>query len=193
MIKRFFKVVYVLSLIAIILGVPAFVLASIKWDSVTKTRYRAKCISNGKFVTLQGSPVGEATEFSDTFGAEFGPDLQERFKLEQAENLNFYCTYYDEIQKYIVAYAEAKTSSGQVAANYEWSEFKKSKGGVSSYPELYTREMVTQEHRLEEVYIPLLSGLLVGLFAFLLLQLVRVCCVYVVFGKLVWHPFGAME
>ena len=183
MTKRFFKLFYALALIAIALWLPIYVLSSIRWDMLVLTDYKVKCISNNQYVVLQGSKVGN-------------PDIWNEGYLNSSENrvaikeqLNFYCKYYDEIQPHIVAYNEADTSAEQVAANIRFTQFENGKDKVYAYPELYTLEVTNEETRPQEIYDPLVTGLVGALIAFLLLQVVRICYVYVVFGELVWHPF----
>lgn len=187
MTKRFFKLLYALALIAIALWFVIYVLTSIRWDMVVNTSYKAKCNSNNQYVVLQGAPVGVADVMDE------GYLNSEENRTAIKEQLNFYCKYYDEIQPHIVAYNEAKTRSEQVAANLNFTQFENGKDKVYAYPELYTLEPVSEETRPQEIYNPLLTGLVGAFIAFLLLQIVRICYVYVVFGKLVWHPFRKIE
>ena len=187
MTKRFFKLLYALALIAIALWLPIYVLSSIQWDMVVLTDYKAKCISNNQYVVLQGGRVGD-------------PDIWNEGYLNSSENrtaikeqLNFYCKYYNEIQPHIIAYNETKTPAEQVAANQRFVAFENSVAKVYAYPELYTLDVVSNETRPQEIYDPLITGLVGALMAFLLLQIVRICYVYVVYGKLVWHPFRKIE
>ena len=165
MTNRFFKLVYVLALIAIALWLPIYVLSSIQWDMLTLTDYKAKCLSNNQYVVLQGGKVGN-------------PDIWNEGYLNSSENrtaikeqLNFYCKYFDEIQPHIVAYNQAKTSAEQYAANMRYRQFENTKDKVYAYPELYTLEVVSEEKRPQEIYDPLITGLVGALMAFLLLQI----------------------
>jgi hypothetical protein len=138
-------------------------------------------------VVLQGGKVGDAEIWNE------GYLNSSENRTAIMEQLNFYCKYYDEIQPHIVAYNQANTSAEQVAANILFTQFENGKEKVYAYPELYTLEVVSEETRPQEIYDPLLSGLLGALMAFLLLQVIRICYVYVVYGKLVWHPFKKVD
>lgn len=187
MTKRFFKLAYVLALIAIAVWLPIYVLSSIQWDMVTLSSYKAKCLSNNQYVVLQGAPIGDAEIWNEVYlnSSENRTAIMER--------LNFYCKYYNEIQPHIVAYNETKTLAEQRDANIRFVEFEKTKDKVYAYPELYTLETVSAETHLEEIYNPLLVGLVGAIAAFLILQFVRICYVYIVFGKVVWHPFAKIK
>jgi hypothetical protein len=185
MIKRFFKLLYVLALIAIGVSFPAYLFASIQFDAIVRTTYRAKCISNNQYVVLQGSPVAYAWEF-DEFELNNPSFLTNEYTKE---TLNFYCKYYDEIQPHIIAYTLTKTRDQEVSANQSYIDFKNSVPAVSSYPVLYKLEEVRSSTHLEVIYMPLINVSAGVVFAFLMLQIVRMCFVYVVYGKVVWHPF----
>lgn len=64
---------------------------------------------------------------------------------------------------------------------------------VYAYPPLYKLEVVDETTQLSEIYLPLISWLIGAAFVFLLLQIARMCYVYVVFGKVVWHPFREID
>ncbi len=181
--KRFFKLLYVLSLITIGLGLVVLLLTSIRFDRVVTSSYKAKCLSNNQYVVLQGSPVGEAVVLDEIY-------------LESSENrtaimeqLNFYCKYYDEIQPHIVAYSKAKILSEEYTANLRFTQFENSKEKVYAYPELYKLEVVKNYTNLNEILNPLIDSFSVAVFAFILLQILRVSYVYTVFGEIVWNPF----
>lgn len=187
MVKRFFKLLYVLALIILALSLPIFALTSIKFDKIVQSSYKARCLSNNQYVVLQGSQVGDA-------------DVMDEIYLNSSENrtaikeqLNFYCKYYDEVQPHIVAYNEAISLSEQRAANIAFTEFKNSRGKVYSYPELYSLELVSNEIHPEELYYPLMSWLIGALIAFVLLHAMRICYLYVVFGQVIWHPFKPIK
>jgi hypothetical protein len=187
MARRFFKLLYVFALIAIVLWLPIYVLSSIQWDLVTITSYKAKCLSNNQYVVLQGSQVGEVSIYVEDY-----LNSSENRTAEK-EQLNFYCKYYDEIQSHIFAYNEAKTPAEQYAANIRFREFEKTKDKVYAYPAFYTLEVESEESRPQEIYNPLLEGVIGALMAFILLQIIRICHVYVVYGKVVWHPFKRID
>lgn len=187
MTKRFFKLLYTLILIAIVIWLPIHVLSSIRWDTVVLSSYKAKCLSNNQYVVLQGSSVGDITIWDEDYlnSSESHTTIKEQ--------LNFYCKYYDQIQMHIATYNEAKTPSERVSANQRFVAFENSKDKVYAYPELYKLETVNEEFRPQEIYNPILDGVVFAAIAFTLLQIIRVCYVYVVYGKLVWHPFKNIQ
>ena len=185
--KRFFKLLYVLALIAIGLSLPIYLLTSIQFDAITRTTYKAKCLSNDQYVVLQGSQIGEAYEF-DEF------TLNDTIYNDTKRSLNFYCKYYDAVQPYIVAYTESKTNADIVKSNTSFFNFREGAiSNVYSYPALYNLEVVSEITQLNEIYNPIINWLIYALFFFVILQIVRMCYVYVVFGKVVWHPFKSIK
>lgn len=187
MLKRFFKLLYVLALASIALSLPIFLLTSIEWDKVVITSYKAKCLSNNQYVVLQGAPVDEA----DVVGEIYLNSSENRIAIR--EQLNFYCKYYDEIQPYIVAYNNVKTRADEFTENLRFVQFKDSKEKTYAYPELYKLEAVKNETQLQEIYNPITDWLIGAFIFFVLLQFIRICYVYVVYGKLIWHPFKNIE
>lgn len=189
MTKRFFKLIYVLTLVAIMLSLPISLLTSIHWNRIVITSYKAKCLSNNQYVVLQGAPVGESNVMDEIYLH------SDENRTAIKKQLNFYCKYYDEIQPHILAYNEAENRTDEVAANIRFIQFEESVGRdeMYSYPELYELEVSSEEIHLEEVYQSLSGWLMGAIIAFVLLQIVRICYVYVVFGKVVWHPFRKIE
>lgn len=183
MINRFFKLLYILSLIAIAIYLPASILNDFDYDAVVRASYSPKCYSNNQFIVLQGSQYGEVSVVDEFFlNGENSTALKKQF--------NFYCQYYDEIQPHITAYLESKTLAEQKEANINFFNFKESMDdNVTIYPLLYNLEVVSEVTQWNHVYNPIIEGLLKTLFWFLLLQSIRMSYLYVVFGKIVWHPF----
>jgi hypothetical protein len=114
--------------------------------------------------------------------------------IEIQKELNFYCQYYDQIQPHIIAYIESKNINEQRDANKKfWSYRSSVEDSVKSQPHLYQLEVAKEEKQWSEIYNPIIAWLIMGGFSFLLLQVIRICYVYVVYGKLVWHPFRKIE
>jgi hypothetical protein len=110
------------------------------------------------------------------------------------KQMNFYCKYYEEVQPHIAAYIESKTRADEVNANINFSNFRNSvDSNVSAYPALYKLEVESNKIQSQEIYDPIIDALTGAILAFLLLQIARICYVYVVFNKLVWHPFRKIE
>jgi hypothetical protein len=187
MTKRFFKLLYVLALIALGLSLPIYLLTNIQFDTIVRTTYKAQCISNNQYVVLEGSQIGEAYQF-DEF------TLNDTIYNDTKKTLNFYCKYYDAIQPYIVAYTESKTNADIVKANTNFFNFQESVfSNVYSYPPLYKLEVVSNITQLNEIYNPIIKWFIIAVISFIGLQVVRMCYVYIVFGKVMWHPFGKIE
>lgn len=187
MTKRFFKLLYVLALIVLGLSFPIYLLTNIQFDAIVRTTYTARCLSNDQYVVLEGSRIGEAYRF-DEF------TLNDTIYNDTKKTLNFYCKYYDAIQPYIVAYTESKTKADIAKANTNFFNYRETVfSNVYSYPPLYKLEVVSEITQLNEIYSPLIDWLIVAGFAFMVLQIARMCYVYVVFGKVVWHPFRKIE
>src|SRR3989344_348598 len=66
--NRFFKLLYVFGLITIVLSFPIYLLSVIHFDQIVVSSYKAKCLSNNKYVVLQGaSSYDDAFVFEETF------------------------------------------------------------------------------------------------------------------------------
>lgn len=186
MINRFFKLLYGLGLIAIAAALPITILY-IFFDDVVITSYKARCISNGEYVVLQGAPPTEYWVLTDIV-------LEDTIYGDERKDLNFYCKYYDAIQPYLAEYFEAETNSEIVQANQRFFNFKQSLlPNVFTYPELYTLEVVDEEIQWHLIYGPLISWFGGSVIFFLFLQFLRICYTYIAFGELVWHPFKARK
>jgi hypothetical protein len=185
MAQRFFKLLYVLSLIGIGFGSIYVFLSEFDPSAIIRTSYRAKCLSNNEYVVLQGSEPNDAYVFD-----EFSLNRPFSSEWETRKDLNFYCKYYDQIRPHIIAYSESQTSGEQVTANQNFFEsFKTIRPTVTAYPELYKLEVVSEVFQPYEIYSPILSGLFVAILWFLILQLIRMGYTYIVFNEIVWHPF----
>lgn len=183
MAKRFFKLLYIIILVGIALSLPIYLLSSIQFDKIFISSYRAKCNSNGQYVVLEGSKLNEHYVFDEVF-------LNDTTYGDVKKSLNFYCQNYNDVQPYIVAYANSKTRSDQIKANEDFFAFEeKVLPGVYSYPPTYQLEVVSNETNLYKIYGPIINWLLGATLAFIVLQIIRMCYVYVVYGKIIWHPF----
>lgn len=185
MLNRFFKLLYVFGLIAIVLSLPIFILSQIHFDRIVETSYKAKCTSNNQYVVLQGSSVAYIFDNLALNNSEF----------KTGEDLNFYCKYYDEIQPHIATYIKSKSRAEQISANLAFVDFEKSVGraNIYPYPKLYELEIVDKEIHYYAIYIPLINWLLAAGASFLILQILRISYVYIVFGKIIWHPFKSLK
>jgi hypothetical protein len=180
MIHRFFKLIYIFALAAIVLSLPIYLFSEIKFDLVVYSTYRAKCLSNNQYIILEGANT--PYEFDDW--------ILRNQSTDDKRDLNFYCQYYNEILPYVVAYNNGQ----EVEANREFFKFKDPLiKQISQYPALYKLEVVNEEVHLSEIFIPLLVWLIFAGLTFLFLQLLRICYIYIVFGKIVWHPFNRIK
>jgi hypothetical protein len=172
----------VLALGGIVLSMPIYLLTNIQADEIVRTTYQAKCHSSGEYVVLQGSQIGEIYQFDEFV-------LNDTIYNDTKSTLNFYCRYYEEIQPHVIAYTQAKTPAETLKVNSDFFAFKESKPEVYSYPPLYTLETVSEVTQYNQIYNPIIEWLLTALSLFIVLQFIRMCYVYVTFGKVVWHPF----
>lgn len=181
MIKRLFKLLYVIALIVIVLSLPIYLLSEISFDQIVVSTYKAKCLQNGKYVVLQG---GSEPYTFDEIG------LEDQIFQNVRQDLNFYCRYYDQIQPHITSYLNSNTLEETRNANINFSNFKSPViSSVYSYPELFNLEEVSSETRYYEVYGPVIAWLIYAIFAFITIQILKICYIYIVFGKVIWHPF----
>lgn len=183
--KRFFKLIYVIALIGIGISFPIYILTSIEFDKIIISSYKAQCVSNNEYVVIEGDSqpyilneiILNDTTYDDT-----------------KKDLNFYCKYYDKVKPYVLAYIRAKNTNEQVNVNKEFFNFKNSViNDVYSYPTLYKLELVSEETNWFRVYGPLIEWFFIALFLFIILQILRMCYVYIVFGEIVWHPFRYLK
>lgn len=181
--KRFFKLIYILALIGIALSLPITILRNVQFDRIVVTTYKAKCISNNQYVVLEGSQLNEVYIFDEI-------TLEDTIFSDTKKTLNFYCRYYDSVRPYIVAYTESKTNAEVVKANQDFFKFQQSViSNVYAYPAQYQLEVVDNQNRWNELYNPIIEWLIGAIAAFVVLQIIRMCYVYVAFGEVVWHPF----
>lgn len=178
--QRFFKLLYVLALVAIVLALPILIVSWVKFDQITITSYKAKCVSNGKDVVLEGD--SQAYVFTElTLN---NPDLGTK------KTLNFYCKYYDRVQPYLTAYLRAANRSEEISANENFFKFQDSViSNVGVYPTLYQLEVVEEVTDFFPVYSAIVGWLIFGTLAFAALQILRMFYSYIAFGEIVWHPF----
>jgi hypothetical protein len=182
MIKRLFKLLYVFALIGITLYIPIYIYYKIAinlgMDRIVENSYRAKCKSNNEYVILQGSK--EPYEFNSF--------VLNTAELETKKDLNFYCKYYNEVQPYITGY------DGTYKGNTNFFDFKESViKNVNSYPELYNLELLKKEIHYDYIYGAFIAAFVFALIMFIALQFLRICYVYIVFGKVIWHPFKLVK
>lgn len=183
--KRFFKLLYVLSLIVIALSLPFYLLTTIQFDAIVTHTYKARCLFNNQYVVLQGMQYNQPYILDEyVLKHPLNPEYDDKLLL------NFYCKYYDEVQSHITAYVESKTRGEQVQSNINFFKFKNSViSNVSAYPPLYRLEEVDKDVNMYHIYGPMISWLVSAGLAFLLLQLLKLGYVYVAFNKIVWYPF----
>lgn len=167
----------------IVLSLPLYLLENIHFDEVVYTTYKAKCNSNNQYVVLEGSQPNDYYIFDKI-------TLNDNTFSDTKKDLNFYCQNYDEIQPYIIDYVNSKTNEERINVNKDFFTFKENVySNVYSYPPTYQLEVVDSEIIPYKIYGPIINWLIGAIIIFIILQVVRICYVYVVFGKVVWHPF----
>lgn len=183
MVKRFFKLLYILALIGIVISLPIYVLDTIQFDKIVVSSYKAKCNSNNQYVILEGNKLNEPYIFNEIV-------LNDNTYGNVKKSLNFHCQYYDQIRPFVAAYAESKTREDQMNANKAYFSFEDA-NILNVYTDIpsYKLEVVSNKTNWYEVYVPLIEWVGGAVTAFILLQLIRMCYTYVVFGEIIWHPF----
>jgi len=177
MANRFFKLLYTLGLIAIIFSLPVYFINEVDSERIVEYTYKAKCKENNQYVILQGSH--EAYIFNN---------WELNNLVDSRKDLNFYCKYYREIKPYIDNF------DGGIEDNLRFSNFKGSViSSIYNNPELYNLEEINKRIDYYYIYAKLIGWAIGALIAFLMIQFLKICYVYVVFGKLVWHPFRASK
>lgn len=183
MAKRFFKLLYIIALVGIVVSLPIYLLSNIRFDKIVVTTYKAKCNSNNQYVILEGNKLDEPYVFDEIY-------LNDTTYGNVKKSLNFHCQYYDQIRPFVVAYAESKTREDQINANKAYFNFENANmSNTNTYPPSYDLEIVRNQTNWYELSGPLLEWLSRALLTFILLQIVRMCYIYVVFNKVEWHPF----
>jgi len=183
MIQRFFKLIYLIALVAIGLYLVGYPLTAINYDRIAITTYKAQCLSNSKDVVLQGMHPGEVYEFNEVV-------YEDTIFSDTKETLNFYCKYYDQVQPHIVAYNNTRTLAEQREANVAfWTLRQELEPNVYTYPQLYKLVPISEETNYYEILSPLVEALTVAIGWFVILQLARMAYIYIVFGEVAWHPF----
>ena len=183
MLHRFFKLLYVLALIAIAVSIPVFLVAEIEYSKIVVTTYKVRCLNSDEHLVLYGSQI--FSEF--VIGGKNSDSWNKKF--------NFHCQYYDSLLNSnsllkVANYFEEEDLIERLRDYKEFSAFeKKIVLNTASYPEHFTLEPISDEIQWHQIFMPLIelfSGLLI---AFLFLQFLRMSYVYIVFGRVVWHPF----
>lgn len=177
---RFFKLIYLILLIGILLFTCVYYIKDFIRQERIYTEYKVKCIDNGKYIVLEGS---ENLAPLVTSMASF--DLETTRK-----EYNFYCKFYDEMQPYIMKSFERKLTAQDIT-NYFYFRTEKIKQ-ISNYPELFILEK--QPHNKDYYYYyvivnPLLDALINIGGLFILSQFLKNFYTYIKFGEVTFHPF----
>jgi hypothetical protein len=105
-----------------------------------------------------------------------------------AEQLRFYCQYYDEIQPHITSYRVAKTPQERGLANTAYRKWENTISYTTPIKN-YTLELVSVEKKYYYIWGMLLAALTACLGYYIALQLLRIAYQYVTIGKFTWHPY----
>ena len=179
---RSFIVLYFLAIIALAGALVYFTFTEIKFSGMNVNHYQAKCLSNDKYVILQGDT--RPYEFPET-------NLTTTEFMDVKQDLNFYCKYYDQIQPYIQAHINSKNIQEEYQANIAFHKFEESvaRSSISRTPALYSLETIRVENIPSTAFSELLAVLTFGLIGFVILQILRMVYLYIAFGQIIWHPF----
>lgn len=187
MAKRFFKLLYILALIGIVISLPVYLLDTIQFDKIVISSYKAKCNSNNQYVILEGNKLDEPYIFDEIF-------LNDTTYGNVKKSLNFNCQYYDQIQPFVVAYTESKTREDQINVNKAYFNFEEANlSNVYIDVPSYKLEEVSTETNWYEVSGPIIDWLGYAILTFAILQAIRICYMYVVYNEIVWHPFKHLK
>lgn len=183
MLHRFFQLLYAISNIVLLIALPIYIVSNIESDSDEKTSFAPTCLLNNKNIVLQGSEYDEILILDNFF-------LHGENSIALKKQFNFYCKYYNEIQPHITTYIESLTEAEKTEANVTFNKFKDSVySDVLEYPPLYELEIVSQVTQWNKIYYIIIESFIIFIFWFLSIQTIRIGYIYVVFGKIIWHPF----
>ena len=181
MLNRLFVLLYIIGAAGLVLFIPIYSLANINFDRIVISDFKAQCNDNGQYVVLQGSQPDEHMVMSEDYLKDQGSTFKKQ--------LNFYCQYYSDIQPHIQRYLASKDLRDRAQANIEFNKFEDSVwNSVNSYPELYQLIEVSKKNNYSELS-AILSAIILAVVGFIILQVLRMSYLYVVFNKVVWHPF----
>lgn len=178
-VQRFFVLVYMF------LHIPILMIAWSMYDQfnykdhIGVNTYKATCTENKRDVVLQGETDGSPYTFDDVYFRTNKSEIETR--------MSFYCEYYDELQKHIQAYMQADTNLKETLANRAFWQFEESKPKITK--DNFTLEIVDTKNDYGQIFW-LAAAILVFVTGYYIgLQTIRISYVYVVFGRLVWHPY----
>lgn len=175
MLKRFAVVLYIfLNILILFIPISLFLNPSV---SLIEHTYQARCIKNGKLVVLQGT--------IDNSPATYTKSYLNDYRFDPEKDLRFYCNNYDEIQKHIENYKNAKNVNEEIKATLIYREFEKN-APTTNYKN-YSLELINTSYSF--LWFTLFTSMIYTLGAFLLLQIIRIIYQYIVFGSFTWHPY----
>jgi len=184
--KNTSKIVF---LIYIFLHIPLFmifVLFIVKsqfWNDFNVHTYQVRCSKNGELVVLYGT--------TDNSPYTFNGKLITNSFLEERKDLNFYCNNYDEINKYIEQYKNAKSVDKKTEIDLNYLAFKKNASTTNE--QNYTLRVVDTKTDLTSLYVGIKNALIYMFMYFLVLQVTRIIFHYILSGKIIWHPYKGFK
>ena len=184
MLHRFFVLLYVLANVYVVtfsIGI-AYDETNFLAD-LSNTVYQVRC-DNGELVVLQGTLDGSPVTYDDRY-------LERNDGNTFRSKLRFYCANYEEIQYHINAYAAAVTPAERQRALTEYRSFEDSQ--VDTVVQNYTLEEIESDSSARSFFTFLLLAVSLLIGQWLILQVLRIAYLYVVFGKLVWHPYRKLS
>lgn len=146
------------------------------WEYLNVNTYEGICVSNNEPVVLQGTTDGTTYQFTDT-DIDYGEGRVE-------ETLRFYCSNYDEAQRFIDLYRD---SADKLSANQAFWDFRES-AVVSPYQN-YRLQVVNEESDYFMFWNGIFSGVTYMVIYYVVIQVIRIIYQYIVFGVFVWHPY----
>lgn len=182
---RFFKLIYAILFIGVIIFIPVYFIIDSADRSSYMVNYKVKCIDNGKYIVLQGSNP-------DNFLTTTKAVLESKLFGDNRKEYNFYCQFYTEIQPHITKYIQTTNTT---QANIDYFNFKNEKlKYVSAYPELFVLEKQYDDYFWSyAILYPLIDSLTYGLGLFIFLQILKNFYTYIKFGEFTLNPLRSKK
>jgi len=178
MLNRLAIVIYLFLHIPLLL-IPIYLIDQSDFNLKDINTYRARCTSNNQLVVLQGTTNGSAYTFSQ--------GIYDDPRSETDNDLRFYCSNYDQVQKHIEEYKLANTREEQIEANKAFFKFQQTV--PTTLNNNYNLEIVSTDNYSTPISTFLLQIVLSISGYYVFLQLVRIMYQFIGFGYFSWKPY----
>lgn len=160
-----------------------FIAKSQFWNDFNVHTYQVRCSKNGKLVVSFGTIDNSPYTFS-------GKLITNSF-WEERKDLKFYCNNYDEIQKYIENYKNAKSINEKTDINLSYLSFKKN--APMTNEQNYTLRVVDTKTDFTSLFIGIKNALIYMFIYFIMLQVVKIIFQYILSRKIIWYPYKGFK